>query len=219
MSNWRRFEKSSTKQLIEVFQNANSNIVDIEDSFLTLVFRFRKDVLNKCEILCRNLGHNIEVAYEITEITFEKYGKTKSFDLLKGSKSDLEDRFRFYLYKIASNALKDFYKKETKRKNGQLYNGNEGVVTEMPSLNIEKLDIEEQVIHNTLMSLPTNIRIVYLTYKAHEKNGVNLPRKLNSELREYLGGITQSTVRSYKKVAIDKIEDAKLIIKKLKGLK
>ena len=67
------------------------------------------------------------------------------------------------------------------------------------------------------MSLPYSHQVIYLTYTTHEKEGVNLPPKSRTELRNHLGGISQSTIRSYKKEAIDKIEEVKRIINEIKN--
>jgi DNA-directed RNA polymerase specialized sigma24 family protein len=216
MISWKKFENKETEVLIDFFQNPNNEEFIKDDAFLALCFRFREDLLNKCERICRNRGYDIDVAQQIAEDTFKRYGKFKGFKIEKGKQSNIDKCFKVYLYKISSNLLNDYYRKEEKRIKGQLYDGTEELITRLPDIEIDLLDIESQIIHDTLTKLPYSHQVIYMTYEAHKISGVNLPRKLQAKLREHLGGIDQSTVRGYKKEAIDQIENAKGIIKKLK---
>lgn len=69
-----------------------------------------------------------------------------------------------------------------------------------------QLSLEQSVVVKAIESLKPSQRTVYLTYKQYEKLGFNLPKKLLEELREHLGGISQTTIRTYKKEAFDKIK-------------
>ena len=215
MTSWKRFADNKTITLINLCQNADEDKADRDDAFLALCFRFRLDLLNKCEIICRNRGYDIDVAQTIVRNTLKKYGKSRKFILEKGSQTNADDCFKVYLYTIARNELTNYYHNEVKRKNGQLYDGTEKIITKLPEIDIDRLSPEDRIVHETLLSLPYSHQVIYLTYTTHEKDGVNLPKKLRAELRDHLGGISQTTVRSYKKVAIDKIEGAKRIIEKL----
>lgn len=219
MANWHRFEKLNTETLIAHCQNTDNDENERDDAFLALCFRFRGDLLKKCEFLCKRRGHDIDVAVEIVENTFKKYGKSRNFDPKLGNHDSIDNCFKYYLYKIAGNELKDYYKREQKRLNDQLYTGEETIITNLPDVDLETLDTESRIIHETLMELPYSHRVIYLTYMMHEKDGVNLPRTLQKRLRDHLGGISQSTVRTYKKEAIDRIEAAKAIIEKMSKIK
>ena len=216
MADWKRFEKIETEVLIDFLQAPKQEELVKDDAFLTLCFRFRLDLLNKCEKICANRGYDIDVAQKIAENSFKKYGRTRQFKIEKGNQIDIDTCFKVYLYKIASNELNNYYKQEEKRKKGQLYDGTEGLITKLANIRIESLDGEAKIIHQTLQKLPYSHLVIYLTYTAHEIEGVNLPRKLQAKLREHLGGINQNTIRGYKKEAIDKIANAKSIIKQLK---
>lgn len=215
MTGWKRFENTDIETLINLFQANKTVDLDRDDAFLAICFRFRQDLLNKCEKNCSYRGYDIEVAQQITEETFRAYGKSKVFKVENCNQSNVEICFKLYLYKISSNLLNDYYKIEEKRKKGQLYDGTEGLITKLP--NIELHDIESKIIHETLSELPYSHQVIYMTYTAYEKMGVYLPRVLQAQIREHLGGIEQVTVRGYKKEAIDKIENAKNIISKLKS--
>ncbi|GAB5566136.1 MAG: hypothetical protein Wins2KO_31990 [Winogradskyella sp.] len=215
MSDWKTLESHPTKVLIDYLQGEMQSTEVKKNAFLALMFLFRKDLLNKCEAICKNRGFDVDVAQLITERTFGKYGKSKNFRIEEGKSTSIDTCFKVYLYGIAKNELNNYYREEEKRKKGLLYDGTENIVTKIPNVDIEKLDKKNKIIHETLMSLPYSHQVVYLTYKTHEKEGVNLPKALRIKLREHLGGVEQSTIRTYKKEAIDKIESAKKILQRL----
>ena len=212
MSNWKRFEKLKLEEVIRLCQDEKSSLDVSNDAYLAICFRCRLDLLKKCEFLCKRLGHDVDVAYLIVENTLKKYAKSKNYRVDLGKHENVEVSFKFYLYKIAKNELRDYYKREQKKIKGQLYTGDETIITRLPDVNPEDLDIKSRIIHETLLKLPYSHQVIYLTYKMHEKEGVNLPRKLQKELREHLNNIKQPTVRTYKKEAYDQIENAKNII-------
>ena len=213
MEGWKKYQKVETSQLIELFQESENKGEVSDNSFLAICFRFRGELLKKCEIICTKRGYDIDVAYEITTSTFKKYGKSKGFKVEKCKSSDVDICFIFYLFKIARNELNDYYRREEKRKNGLLYEGDEIPIYDLPDVDIERLDPQGKLIHETLMSFPRSHRVIYLTYKIYEREGVKLPRKLLKQLRDELGGISQNTVRSYKKEVIDKLEEIRKIFK------
>jgi len=212
LSDWTRYKDAELIDLINLCQEDFIDDIDRGDAFLSLCFRLREDLVSKCSIICKRFGFGDDVVIEIVELTFQRFGRFRSFDHEKCNTSNLSHCFRFYLYRIAKNLVFDYSNNEKKRKKGQLYDGSESIITELPNIDSNSLDLESRIIHKTLMTLPYSHRVIYLTYKAFEKNGVNLPRKLLNEMRIHLGGIGQNTVRTYKKEAIDKIEQAKNII-------
>lgn len=215
MSDWKIFEATATEVLIDHVQNSAQDKTVCDNAFLALMFRFRLDLLQKCERICKNRGYDKDVAQLICERTFIKYGKSKKFKIEEGKYECVNTCFKLYLYAIASNELKNYYKEEEKRKAGQLYDGTENIVTRIPNIDVNKLSDEDRIIHETLTALPYSHQVIYLTYKTHEREGVNLPKALRLKLREHLGGISQETVRGYKKEANDKIEAARKIIQRL----
>lgn len=214
MTNWKEYEKVETKILIDYCQDSQKAEQVRDAVFLALCFRFRKDLLQKCEVICKRRGYDIDVANLIAEKSFKKYGKSKNFKIEKCNHSTVDICFKVYLYKIAGNVLNDYYKRGEKKKKGLLYEGTEAIIKNMPDIDIDCLTPKDKIIHETLQSLPHSHQVIYLTYTQYEKKGVNLPRKLLKELRDYLG-ISQNTIRCYKKEAIDKMEDTKKIISQM----
>lgn len=215
INDWKRFESEETEILIGYIQTKGNDESIQDDAFHALCFRFREELLKTCEIICRKKGHNEDVAAEIANNTLKKYYKTRCFKVEKANQDTIDDSFIVYLNKIANRELINWWKKEQKRKAGLLYDGTEEIVTELPKIDIEKLDVESKIIHETLTSFPHSHQVIFLTYKTHERDGVNLPKKLQAKIRDYLGGISQSTVRAYKKEVLDKLDEARSIIKKL----
>lgn len=216
MTNWKKFEFTSAEDLINLFQDEATDQLQQDEAFLALLFRFRKDLLQKTEIICAKRGYDTDVAREITENTFKIYAKSKGFDKFKANQSTIEGSFLTYLYRIAGNELNDHYHREQKKKKGLLYTGDEKIVTVLPVIDVIKLDPESRIIHRILESMSYSHQVIYLTYKTHERDGVNLPKKLLIKLRAHLGDISQTTVRGYKKEVTDRIENARSIIQDLK---
>ncbi|MDW3212176.1 MAG: hypothetical protein R8N23_20065 [Reichenbachiella sp.] len=200
----RNFEKKLTSEVIKCFQE--SQCEKKKDSFFELVYRFREELLKYCEMRCRRFNQPLEVAEQIAEATFEKYAISAKFDFEKSKCTSVDDAFILYLVSIARNLLTDHYRKVKKINAGLAYTGTESIVSFLPKCP-ENLSIEDQLKYNVLLSLSHKHRVIYLTYKLHEKVGCNLPKFLLEELREYLN-LSQTSIRVYKKEANDKISAA-----------
>jgi len=204
-----KISKTDTKELITLFQTETNSIGD--NAFYSLVHLFRRDLLNFCEIRCKAFGHGPNVAEVIVTKTFEAYAKKGNFRFENAKGKNDYDSFLIYLFAIAKNTLTDYYRDQKREKLGLKYDGTEAIVTELPELP-GNVDIEPQIKYKVLQSLPYAHRVIYLTYKSHERAGCNLPKHLHEKLRSHLNDISQVTIRTYKKVATDKINDALLIM-------
>lgn len=208
MTAWEDFKSKSTEELIGAFQAKGGPKTAKDNAFFALVHRFRQDLLNACEVVCTRFGHSPYVAEIIAESTFKAYATKGNFDPKKGKGKTIDDSFRIYLYSIARNELTNYYRLEERKRKGQFYDGTEKIITALPQIDLESLDTAARVRYEIIQSLTDSQRTVYLTYQAYERIGCNLPKKLRLELRQYLGGVTQGTVRTYKKEATDKISAA-----------
>ena len=205
MKDWKRLNNKTTKEIITLFQEGESP--DKDDAFFVLVNRFKRDLLNFCEIRCKSFGQGPNVAECIVEKTFQAYATKGKFLFENGKGKNDDHSFLIYLNGIAKNKLTDFYRDQQKKEQGLHYDGSECIVTSLPALP-DNAPMEAKVKYKVLKSLPYSHLVIYLTYKSYEKDGCNLPKKLLTELKNHLGGITQVTVRTYKKEAIDKINEA-----------
>ncbi|TQO36471.1 DNA-directed RNA polymerase specialized sigma24 family protein [Arenibacter algicola] len=206
MDDWKKFKDVTTYDLIKTFQDRNQPDNTRDLVFFALCYKFREDLLNKCEINCKRFGHDINVAEQIAESTFKRYALKGDFKIEKTNTFIIDDSFKFYLYGIAKNELTNYYRLQQRKINGHLYGGSEAIIKDLPPLPNIKLSIQDQIKLKAIESLSPSHRAVYLTYKQHERMGCNLPKKLLEELREFLGGVKQSTIRGYKKEANDQIK-------------
>ncbi|UTD15408.1 sigma-70 family RNA polymerase sigma factor [Tenacibaculum mesophilum] len=205
MSDWKKYEKESTIKLIRLFQNKETSVGVKDLIFITLCYRFRKDVLEKCEVICKRFKHEVFVAELIADKTFESYYKKGKFIIKEESIEDVDNLFKFYLYGIAKNELTNYYRQEERKRKGHYYEGDERIVTDLENIDGMALDLKNKILIKAIESLTPNQRAVYLTYKKYEISGCNLPKNLLIELREYLGNVKQSRVRGLKKEANDRI--------------
>lgn len=218
MEDWKKFENENTKCLIKTFQNKNNPDNTRDLVFFALCYRFRIDLLNKCEVICKRFRHDVNVAEQIAKSTFKSYALKGDFKIEKTNASNIDDSFKFYLYAIAKNELTDYYRLLQRKKRGHFYDGSQFIIKDLPPLPNVKLSMEDQIILKAIKSLSPGHRAVYLTYKQHERMGCNLPKKLLEELRVFLGGVKQTTVRGYKKEANDEINKYIEIMKLTKEL-
>lgn len=218
MSDWKQFEEVDTETLIKYIQEETSNEQKQNNALLALTFRFSNELIKALKIICSNRGYSEDIAYKTAEDTFVKFGNTKKFNTLKCTSKNIDKCFKLYLNKIARNLLADYYRNVVRESKGIYYTGDEGIITSLPDFNENLLPPKDKIIHCVLKTLPREELIVYLTYKQHEKKGAKLPRKLHKSLRTYLGDKTQSTIRSYKKRALDKIEQALTLAKSMQKL-
>lgn len=202
---WKKLNSKSTEDLIKLFQKKANP--ERGDCLKVLIYRFSKDLLEKCEIICSRRGQGPDVAEIIAQRTFEAYAVKGKFDFAKATGNTIDDSFLIYLFGIAQNQLIDYHRQQRKKELGRDYDGTEQVVTKLPDVPLEQLKIDERIRYEIVQSLPESHQIVYLTYATYEKKGCNLPKKLQALLRKRLGDVSQSTVRAYKKEALDKIND------------
>lgn len=176
-----------------------------DNVFYTLCNRFKTDVLNKCEINCARFNQGVSIAEEICNRTFENYIKKPSFCSSKANLSNIDTAFKLYLYAISYYELINFLRIEEKKSKGHFYDGSEQIITDLPYIPEEKLknmDVTARVKIEAIKSLTPEQRCIYLTYQAYERRGCNLPKKLQEELRLYLGINRQDRIRALKKQVI-----------------
>ncbi|MEQ8531447.1 MAG: hypothetical protein RIB86_06330 [Imperialibacter sp.] len=205
----RAINEASTKTAVELFQNPVSPEAERDQAFILLTYKFRKEVLNKCEILCTRFGYGSSTAEIIASNTFEAYARKGKFDELKAKKGKSYDQsFLLYLLKIAEHEVINYYR-DIERKKNNPYDGSEQLYFDLPEFSFENLDPETIIELNVLKKVSKSHRAIYLTYKVHTRPGFKMPRLLLERLRSELGGISQNTVNVYLKQIRDEIDRAK----------
>ncbi|MBC9930125.1 sigma-70 family RNA polymerase sigma factor [Chitinophaga qingshengii] len=175
-------------------------------AYTNLVMRFRRDLLEKCTIMCGKIGLTETDAEELTNRVFERYYKyPNGFDVKTSRSKNPETAFRLYLFGIARKELCDYVHPDESP-----YDGTEKVITSLidpdkayePEM-LKTLQETEALIDKTFAQLTPNHKIIYLTYLYHEKEGRYLPARLRDELQVAVGGISKNSIRVYKKQAFD----------------
>jgi DNA-directed RNA polymerase specialized sigma24 family protein len=212
---WEDLKDESTADLIDYIRYKDeADYTELaESAFIVFTFRFRKEIIDKCRKIGRYWRFDTTEADTIAEEVFERFWRYPTgFDTAECRNADINKCVLYYLFTIARNCFAD-HSKERERENMSPYDGTETVVVEFPAL--ENLELSEdrvldlkriaELMSNALNSLSDKHRIIYLTYKAYEKEGYKLPRQLLKKLREETR-LKQPSIRVYKKEAFDTIE-------------
>lgn len=212
---WQDYSKASDEDLVEYikWKDQPDYQTTAEEAFEAFTFRYCDDVAKKARVIATNWGYDVDIGDLVAERAFAKFWKyPKGFDPKECKRPTLNECIIFYLFRIAQRCLCDYYNNEHEPPNP--YNGSEEVVVEFPELEVLDLPVErlgELKKSHTLMKgaldrLKPKHRIIYLTYRAYEKEGYKLPRPLLKALREELD-LTQTSIRVYKKNAIEEVEN------------
>ena len=215
MQDWHNFEKCPTIELIKQIQKRKdpNETCSSETAFHAFVFRFEAEVLKIAEAICKNWGFNTEETTEIVQNVFTKFWKYPNFDPEKRKEQNIDKAVLFYLYGIARNELTDYFNKKNGLKLSP-YDGSERLVYDLPDFEHQNeydttnqsSSIRLKAIKAALQTFTIKHKIIFLTYSSYEYSGKKLPRTLLTTMREELG-LTQATIRSYKKDVFDKVEE------------
>jgi len=210
---WKQFENESTEDLIQYikWKNQPDYFEASKAAFATFCFRYRADLIKKCEVICTRWKYDIDVAIELANRTFNKFWIKPNYDDNKRKQAEsFEEGVRFYLYGIANNELINIYRENI---DPSPYTGDEDIIWDFPNglENIKperKKELEEkrEIIEMALSRLSPKHKPIYLTYLFHGKEGKNLPKHLREKLREELE-LGQGTIRYYNFEAKNKIND------------
>ncbi len=215
MIDWKEYKDESTSDLIEYLKwKDQEEYQDVaEAAFKVFVFRFRKELVEKCEIVCKKWKYDNHVAVEIASSVFKRFYKYPNFKEDKSKASDCDKGVLLYLLGIANRELINYYNKE-KGIYTSPYTGEEKIIREFPKIDFKQFKPERrgemkkrfEIIEKALSRLSDKHKIIYLTYQAYEHDGYNLPTHLLKAMRKELK-IGQGTIRYYKFEAIKKIEE------------
>lgn len=212
---WQEVQNESTEDLLQFigYKDQSDYRELAEAAFVAFTFRFRKEVVDKCRKIGKKWGYDREEADIISEKVFERFWKYSSaFDACKCKDLGINDCIVLYFFKIIRNCFVNHYN-EKEGVNLSPYDGTEEVVVEFPSMeNIEipaeratQLLFIQKGMDDALSRLSPKHKIIFLTYKAYEKEGYKLPRNLLKKLREELD-LKQDSIRVYKKEAFEKVD-------------
>lgn len=199
--------------LLNDIANKTSDSETAERSFRIFVSYFESDVMKFAEIHAKKMGFPIESAFEAVNCAFARVWRYPTFDISKARCKDPNKGILVWLNRIAANQMYEYVKKNSCAQHTQ--EEDLSVIENAASfvdLLIRDNPVEEKIeyvtaLENRISCLDEKHRIIYLTYKAYDSVGKKLPRSLLAKLRNRLG-ITQATVRVYKKEALEAINDS-----------
>ena len=205
--NWEELKDENTVDLVEYIKSIHDpDYKELgEAAFISLTFRYREDVINKCVILAKKWRRDKDDAIELANRVFARFLKYPKYRHSECKSGDVDKCIKRYLYRIADREVIGLYNPKFSP-----YDGTEAVVTSLidpdkdyePGKLKELLEYEKRL-DEIFSKLTPKHKIVYLTYLLHQKEGYNLPGALLSELRAALGDLSQTTLRIYKMEAME----------------
>lgn len=202
--------------LLRSIANKNNNKEEAEKAFTLFVSYFEEKIKLLVEVNARHMGYNENVAFEAIQCTFNKVWLYPSFDIKKSRCKNEEKAIIIWLVQIANSQMHQFSRKGVC---AQIRDEEDLSLIEDASqfieFHISDLDLEMKIeyvmaMNKKLAPLDEKHRIIYLTYKAYQIRGKKLPRSVLEKLRKRLG-ITQTTIRVYKKKACETLNDLTLL--------
>lgn len=204
-------------QLLKAISNKREDINAARDALSLFTSYFEAKIVLSVEIQARKIGYDEDVALEAIQCAFAKVWYYPSFDIKKSRCKDLEKAIIIWLIQIAISQMHQFAKKgecakiEEEEDLSVIENADGFVAT----FNAMALSPEQKVMHvlaleRKLSVLDEKHKIIYLTYKAYQTRGKKLPRTLLEKMRRRLG-VSQVTIRVYKKEACEALNDFELL--------
>lgn len=202
--------------LLKAIANKANDIGSAKAAFTVFVSYFEDKIKCPVEINARKVGYNENVAFEAVQCAFNKVWLYPTFDMKKSNCKDEEKAIIIWLINIAVSQMHQF------SKHGECAQLKEeedlSVIEDSSSFidyHVSDLPPEQKILYVTELDKKLSIldekhRIIYLTYKAYQVRGKKLPRTLLEKLRKRLG-VTQVTIRVYKKEACEALNDLDLM--------
>lgn len=210
-------QKVDGVKLIRIIANRNIDEEAARKAFYLFVSYFEIKIKKRVEILALKYGYNENVAFEAIRCAFNKVWLYPTFDMGKSSCTNEENAIIIWLVKIAFSQMCQFTRtgecaRISEEEDLSVIENTEDFVDSFQVAGLDPLEKMQliEIMEKKLSLLDEKHRIIYLTYKAYQKSGKKLPRKLLEKLRKRLG-LSQNAIRVYKKQACEAINDSKLL--------
>lgn len=210
-------QKVDGVKLIRIIANRNIDEEAARKAFDLFVSYFEIKIKKRVEILALKYGYNENVAFEAIRCAFNKVWLYPTFDMGKSSCTNEENAIIIWLIKIAFSQMCQFTRtgecaRISEEEDLSVIENTEDFVDSFQVAGLDPLEKMQliEIMEKKLSLLDEKHRIIYLTYKAYQRSGKKLPRKLLEKLRKRLG-LSQSAIRVYKKQACEAINDSKLL--------
>lgn len=203
-------------QLLQTIAKKDSDIEAAKKAFTLFVGYFESKIKPFVEIHASKIGFDNNVAFEAIQCAFNKVWLYPSFDMTKSRCKDKERAILIWLENIAASQM---YQYSKKGECAQIKEEEDLSIVETSddfiSLHVRDLSSDEKIalvlaFNKRLSVLDDKHRIIYLTYKAYQTRGKKLPRTLLYKMRKRLG-VTQVTIRVYKREACELLNDLDLL--------
>jgi len=203
------FEKICSSELLDYISFKSEYPKEAEHAFIEFCRRFEKDLLRKAEVYCQKFGYNEVIAFDVANCTFARVWKYPTFDLKKAKSKNVDKGILLWLYPTMYTQILKFEHATTCAEPTE--EEDLGIVTDLDGL-VNKItdsdDIDDkktlkkklQVLEGAFMGLSEKHKIIYLTYKAYERTGKNIPRAISKKLQDTLD-LVPITIRIYKRDA------------------
>ena len=203
------FDKICSSELLDYISFKSEYPEEAEHAFIEFCRRFEKNVIQKAEIYSSKFGYSEVVALEIAHCTFARVWKYPSFTLKKAKSKDVNKAILLWLYPIMYTQLVKYGEQNTCA--DPTIDEDLSIITDLDELvnktsdsdNVEhkkKLKVKLGILDSAFIGLSEKHKIIYLTYKAYEVPGKNIPRSISKKLQDTLE-LTQGTIRLYKRDA------------------
>lgn len=205
------------EQLLLAIANKDKDRETAEKALYLFTSYFESKIKTFVEIHASKYGYDENVAFEALQCTFNKVWLYPTFDKSKSHCKSVERAIIVWLENIASSQMHQFTKKGecAQIKAEEDLSVIESADEFVTSFNAMALSSEQKIMY--VMALERKIsvldekhKIIYLTYKAYQTRGKKLPRTLLEKLRKRLG-VSQVTIRVYKKEACETLNDLELL--------
>jgi hypothetical protein len=203
------FENICSSELLEYISFKAEYPEEAESAFYEFCRRFEKKVMQKAEIYCAKFRYSEVVALEIAHCAFARVWKYPSFTLEKAKSKIVEKAILLWLYPIMYTQLVKYGKENSCAEAST--DEDLSIITDLDGLvdktcdsddvdDKKSLKIKLGVLESAFLGLSEKHTIIFLTYKAYEVPGKNIPRTISKKLQDTLE-LTQGTIRLYKRDA------------------
>lgn len=203
-------------QLLKMIANKNDDKETATKALHLFVGIYESKIRKQVEIIANNYGYNETVAFEAIRCAFNKVWLYPTFDMRKSHCKDEENAIVVWLVRIAVSQMFQYAGQGecAMIKDEEDLSVIETATDFVESFHASELTAEQKMncvlfLEKKMSALDEKHRIIYLTYKAYQTSGKRLPRKLLEKLRKRLG-LTQATIRVYKKQACEALNDLNL---------
>jgi hypothetical protein len=207
------FESMSGSELVEFISWKEEYPKEAEQAFTVFCSRYERDLIRKAEIYCSKFNYSEVEALLVVHCTFARVWKYPTFDIKKAKSKNVDTAVLIWMYPILYTQIVLLGKKNTCAEPSLEEDLSiVSTVEEMIEIRIgddtekkKELKAMLEFINDAMLALSEKHKIIYLTYKAYEEVGKNIPRSVSKKLREQLD-LTQSSIQVYKMEANQHIE-------------